>query len=233
MNDPPAILSGGLWELAVLSLLRERPMHPYEIQRLLKARHKDDVLVLKRGSLYHAIKRLAAAGLIHSGKTSRVGRRPERTTYRIAPAGKQALRQWLRRLLSTPRLERSEFMGAISFLMHLDPAQAAVELERRIEWLGREIERLDAILKEARPRIGRIHLIESDYARAMRAAELRWVRTLVDDLRARRFTWDTEALLRAVRSPPPPQRKKSNSVRKTGARGGRRLVPDSPPEEGL
>ena len=54
----------GLWELAVLSLLRETALHPYEIQRLLKERKKDDVLVLKRGSLYHAIKRLLDAGLI-------------------------------------------------------------------------------------------------------------------------------------------------------------------------
>ena len=64
-------LEYGLWELAVLSLLRERPMHPYEILRTLKSRHKDDVLVLKRGSLYHAIRRLEVDGLIEALETSR------------------------------------------------------------------------------------------------------------------------------------------------------------------
>ena len=36
-------------------------MHPYEMQRLIRERHKDDVLDLKRGSLYHAIDRLEKA----------------------------------------------------------------------------------------------------------------------------------------------------------------------------
>ncbi len=34
---------GSLWELTVLSLLREEPMHPYQMQRLLVERHKDEV----------------------------------------------------------------------------------------------------------------------------------------------------------------------------------------------
>ena len=55
--------SRSLWELVVLAFLRERSMHPYEMQRLLRERHKDDLLVLKRGSLYHAIRRLEAEGV--------------------------------------------------------------------------------------------------------------------------------------------------------------------------
>src|SRR3981081_4456655 len=102
--------SYGPWELAVLSFLRERPMHPYEIQRLLKERHKDDVLVLKRGSLYHAINRLESSGLIESGETTRDGRRPERTTYRLTKMGKRKLLAWLRTLISVPQRERSNFM---------------------------------------------------------------------------------------------------------------------------
>ena len=68
--------SHGLWDLAVLCFLRERPMHPYEMNRLLLERHWDDVLVLKKGSLYHAIRRVLDAGLIEALGTSRDGRRP-------------------------------------------------------------------------------------------------------------------------------------------------------------
>ncbi|MGA7413607.1 MAG: hypothetical protein WBW33_24240, partial [Bryobacteraceae bacterium] len=53
-----------LWELAVLAFLAEKPMHPYEMQRLLGERHKDELLILKRGSLYHAINRLLELALI-------------------------------------------------------------------------------------------------------------------------------------------------------------------------
>jgi len=118
----------GLWELAVLALLREKPMHPYEIQRLLKSRHKDDVLVLKRGSLYHAIRRLVEAALIEELATTREGLRPERTTYAITPAGQAALMDWLKRRVAVPFHEQSHFMGSLSFLFHIDPAEAAAGL---------------------------------------------------------------------------------------------------------
>src|SRR3954467_5014715 len=106
--------SYGLWELAVLSFLRERPMHPYEIQRLLKERRKDDVLVLKRGSLYHAIRRLEESRLISAGESPRARRRPERTTYHITRDGERELVRWLRALVERPRNERSDFMGSLS-----------------------------------------------------------------------------------------------------------------------
>jgi DNA-binding PadR family transcriptional regulator len=107
----------GIWEIAVLALLREAPMHPYQMQRLLRLRHKDEILVLKRGSLYHAIGRLMRAGLIAVKTTGREGKRPERTTYRIMPAGRDALVNTLRKIVATPRRESSEFMAAMSFMV--------------------------------------------------------------------------------------------------------------------
>ena len=189
-----------LWELAVLSLLRERPMHPYEIQRLLKARHKDDVLVLKRGSLYHAIRRLESGGLIELRKTTREGKRPERMTYGITASGRQAQVSWLKALVSAPQRERSDFMGAMSFLVYLRPAEAIEGLASRVDQLEHDIAAMDTTLEALREKIGRINVIETEYARAMRRAELDWVRGLLADLRARRFSWDLETLLRHLRS---------------------------------
>ena len=66
----------GIWEIAVLAFLREEPMHPYQMQSLLRLRHKDEILALKRGSLYHAIGRLVRDELITAKSTSRNGRPP-------------------------------------------------------------------------------------------------------------------------------------------------------------
>src|SRR5271170_1946653 len=104
----------GLWELAVLALLRESPMHPYQMQKLLRQRHKDDLLVLKRGSLYHAIRRLEIASLIKPVRTEREGNRPERTTYSITALGKKELVRWLQRMIGLPRRESNDFMAALS-----------------------------------------------------------------------------------------------------------------------
>lgn len=190
---------GSLWELAVLTLLREEPMHPYLMQRLLRERHKDDVLVLKRGSLYHAIHRLTRLELIEAMTTDREGRRPERTTYRLTPAGEKALVAWLREMIATPQREPSAFMASVSFLIHLPPADAAAQLEGRAARLQAEIKDLGATLKHIRSFVARINLVEAEYLGAMLRAELTWVRGLVDEIRAGRLAWDLEKVLRDVR----------------------------------
>src|SRR6516164_7437408 len=98
-----------LWALTVLCLLRERPMHPYEMQRLIRQRHNDAFLDLKRGSLYHAIERLERAGLIEVVETSREGRRPERTVYRLTESGERGGINWLCDLLAKPLREPNQF----------------------------------------------------------------------------------------------------------------------------
>ena len=103
-----------LWALAVLGLLRERSMHPYEMQRQMHIRYTDDLLALKRGSLYHAINQLQRDGFIEPIETSREGRRPERTVYRVTPDGEDELILWLRDLLSTPVREPSQFTAALA-----------------------------------------------------------------------------------------------------------------------
>src|SRR5512143_2736371 len=91
------------WALAVLCLLRERAMHPYELRRLMKERHKDERLVLKPGSLYNAVAALLQEGLIEERETSREGKRPHRTVYRITAAGKVRVAAWITRMLGEVR----------------------------------------------------------------------------------------------------------------------------------
>lgn len=191
---------GNLWELAVLSLAREEPMHPYQMLRLLRERHKDDVLDLKRGSLYHAINRLQRDGLIEAVKADRAGRRPERTTYRLTKQGEQELIGWLQERVARVQRSPSEFMGTLSFLVHLPPAIAATQLEARAVALQQQVAELQAGLAHARRFVDRVHLIESEYWRAMLQAELQWVRTLLGEVRDGGLTWNLEQILKEVRA---------------------------------
>lgn len=181
--------SRNLWALTVLCLLRERPMHPYEMQRLIRERHKDDFLDLKRGSLYHAIERLERAGLIEAGETTREGRRPERTVYRLTETGEREVLDWLRELLARPVREPSQFLAALSFLPHLPVADALDQLRMRVSRLEMESIAIGAILERLVPQIGRAPLVEVEYARAMRLAERTWVESLIEELRTGRLTW--------------------------------------------
>jgi len=186
----------GIWEIAVLALLREAPMHPYQMQRLLHVRHKDELLALKRGSLYHAIRRLTRDGLIEVEKTAREGNRPERTSYRITPVGLKAFLDVLRKIIATPRRDSSECMAAMSFLVHLDPEEAVQFLDERDRNLTREIAQLAARLAGASERVERINLIESEYLLAMLKAERAWVRKLGREIREGTVVWNLKTVLR-------------------------------------
>ncbi|KOG49567.1 PadR family transcriptional regulator [Streptomyces decoyicus] len=183
--------------LAVLGLLEAGPLHPYGIQRLIKQWGKDQVVnVGQRAGLYRTIARLEDAGLIAVGDTERDERYPERTTYRLTDAGRDAARQWLAEILSTPRNEYPEFPAALSFLPLLTPRAAHDLLDQRREHLARRLAELDAELAtEAEGRaLPRVALIESEYLRAVAHAELEWVNGILASLDDGSFTWDREQL---------------------------------------
>jgi DNA-binding PadR family transcriptional regulator len=190
----------GIWEIAVLAFLREAPMHPYQMQSLLRLRHKDEILALKRGSLYHAIGRLVNADLIAAKSTSRNGRRPERTTYSITTAGRKEFTRVLRNIIAVPRRESSEFMAAMSFLVHLTPAEALPRLEERAHHLEGEIALRQAGMAAASARVLRINLVESEYLVAMLKAELAWVINLISEISSGSLSWNLKSVLKEART---------------------------------
>ena len=201
----------GLWEIAILALLREAPMHPYQMQQLLRERHKDEILALKRGSLYHAIRRLLRSELIEEHSSGRHGRRPERTVYRLLAAGRQQLDRALREMIGVPQCEPSEFLASLSFLVFLAPATAAAKLAERARHLENEILTTTTTLSSVAGRVLRIHLIESEYRVAMRKAELRWVQALVGELSTGQFAWNLQQIFKEIRK----DRKASAARKKT------------------
>src|ERR1700732_1462311 len=107
--------------ISVLALLRERPMHGYEMFQTLTARHRDRMLRIRPGSLYHVVNRLAEEKLIRQAGTGRNGNRPERTTYDLTDAGADALTSRLRELVASPVNEFEKFVVALAEIHHLDP----------------------------------------------------------------------------------------------------------------
>ncbi len=184
-NQRPSPLS-----LAVLGLLYGGPLHPYRMQRLLKQWGKDQVInVGQRSSLYKTIKRLHDLGLIAVRETERDHAYPERTVYELTADGRRLVLQWLDEMLSTPREEFPQFPAALSFAMLLGPEDALAALERRTESLRDGLESLDTQLAQHSPVLPRIALLETEYQRAVTAAELTWVSSIVDDLQTGKVSW--------------------------------------------
>src|SRR5437660_6345133 len=94
--------------LAVMNLLAERPMHPYEMKSTMKERGHDQVIRLKGGSIYDTVERLEAGGFIKSQETSREGRRPERTVHAITEARRDESTGGRAELLTQPASDQPQ-----------------------------------------------------------------------------------------------------------------------------
>jgi DNA-binding PadR family transcriptional regulator len=175
--------------VAVLQLLSEQAMHPYELQRLIRDRYLDRIVKLRSGSLYHTVERLARHGLIQAVDTERQGRRPERTVYRLTPEGAETLEAWLRDLLGTPEWpEYPLFAVGLAFLTSLDPEGVRRELERRKVEVEVLIASYEAVERHAGR--GRTELIPHEYLQALRKAELEWIDKTVAELRGGSLRWE-------------------------------------------
>jgi DNA-binding PadR family transcriptional regulator len=184
--------------LAVLGLLEDGPLHPYGIQQLIRQWGKDQVVnVEQRATLYKMINRLAEAGLIRVRETSRDNQYPERTSYELTAAGRDAAAQWMEEILSTPRNEFPEFPAALSFLPMLRPSDTLAHLSRRRERLIDKLaERDELIATEAA--LPRVTLLETEYLRVVTRAELQWLDEVIAGLQDGSLSWSREELRAAA-----------------------------------
>jgi DNA-binding PadR family transcriptional regulator len=90
-----------LTRLFVLGLLLRRPMSGYEVQRILQLNRIDLWAGILSGSIYHALKKLEAEGLVTLSVTEQSGNRT-RAIYAIAPKGEAEYRSLLREAWRSP-----------------------------------------------------------------------------------------------------------------------------------
>jgi len=171
-----------LLALALLSLLAQQPMYPYEMAQTLRTRGKDRTIRINWGSLYTVVQNLEKHGFIEAAGINREGRQPERTTYRITERGMAELRDWLRELLSEPDDQPTPFAAALAEGGILPPAEMAELLAQRLARLDKANAAHEAELTVWNERLPRILIIESDYELAMRKAQADWVRGLLREI---------------------------------------------------
>jgi DNA-binding PadR family transcriptional regulator len=174
--------------LTALSLLSERDRHPYDIQREIRSRQKNFVLGLPH-SLYRAVERLSRDELIEPIETTKEGSRPERTLYRITEEGRQEFYRRIGQLISAPAQDSPSFAVAIA--------------------------ELDAICQLAETHVSRAAVLEQEYLRAIRTAELAWVNSIIEDLRTARLSWDSPAAIRDSTTLTNPEDAEASSQGKT------------------
>ena len=170
--------------LAILVLLYEKPMHPYEMAATLRERRKESSIRLNYGALYAVIEQLVREKFIAVREILKEGKHPAKTVYELRAVGEAELIDWMRELVSSPAKEYPMFEAAISLLPVLPPEEVIELLEIRIGLLEKTIDQIDEEeLKCRAMKLPRLFSLESEYYKAMTLAEYEFSKELLSDLK--------------------------------------------------
>ncbi|MDQ6637298.1 MAG: PadR family transcriptional regulator [Candidatus Dormibacteraeota bacterium] len=176
--------------LAVMALLHEAPMHPYEVVGHMRRRHLDQHIKLNFGSLYHTFDKLERQGLVEAREVNREGHRPERTVYRLTAEGRQRFAERLVRMLRQPGAVYSEFEAALAFLYRLPKEQVVDTLRQRADALDAEWVETGAQLGWlADNGLSRLSVVEMEFGQDRRQSQARWCRALAAEIESGELEW--------------------------------------------
>lgn len=141
-------------DLVLLSLLAERPMHGYQANLELERREIRDWAGISRPQVYYSLEKLAKAELIQSSESEEPAAGPERSTFETSTKGKAALAEALERDDWTTQRERPAFLTWIALSWQARPGVFERQMERRREFLEKEVLREKEVLASILGEVG-------------------------------------------------------------------------------
>lgn len=123
-------------ELAILGLLKERPMHGYELKKQL-GQKLGFFWTVSFGSLYPTLKKLERKGVVAKVDDASASRRKQ--AYRITESGEQQFMSLLEEGAVTP-WEEEKFPLRLAFFRYLKPEIRIRLMERRKLYLEEKLE---------------------------------------------------------------------------------------------
>ncbi len=134
-------------ELAILGLLKERPMHGYELRKQL-AQKLGLFWTVSFGSLYPTLKKLERRGVVEKVPSDAEERLRRKQEYRITDAGEADFLELLGELDSNT-LEEEKFPLRLAFFRYLRPEIRLRLLERRRSYLHERLAQAERALDRA------------------------------------------------------------------------------------
>jgi DNA-binding PadR family transcriptional regulator len=164
-------------ELAILGLLKEQPMHGYQLSREL-GDQLGGFWRVSYGSLYPTLRRLERQGEVEAVPSeATVGRR--KNVYRITGEGEQT---FLTLLQETPHDNQSEdqrFRVRLAFFRYLPPETRIRLLERRRAYLEDRLSTISDSLRATRERVDGYTLSLMEHGRSATESDIAWVDGLI------------------------------------------------------
>lgn len=157
--------------LILLALLRDKPMHGYELQQLIQNSRMDTWTNLLSGSIYYALNKMEQEGLLRTEAEERTGARL-RKIYAITEAGEDMFQQMLRQSLTIlPHSVKSDFSLGLIWIQHLPKEESIPLLQQNLQQLEETLE-LWRAGREIKGQYGLNPFAEASFDNAMALLEL-------------------------------------------------------------
>ena len=164
-------------ELALLTILGEKPSHGYEIEQVIEERGMREWTEIGFSSIYYLLKKLGQEGLVE-GTLEETGRGPARKVYHLTQAGRDALREGVLEALSEPGPRYSPLELGLANLPSIPTSEAVAALVKYREALEARREHVETAWQHQRPLPYFVDAMFT-YGLTMAAAEGKWVEALI------------------------------------------------------
>jgi DNA-binding PadR family transcriptional regulator len=165
-------------ELAVLGLLKEKPMHGYELKQRL-GEQLGPFGRFSYGSLYPTLKKLARSGAVEmlfaEGATPR-----RKNVYRITEAGERLFEALLEESGPAVTEERNAFMLRLAFFRYMKPETRRRLLENRRGYLQGRLQKMAAALKKLRDKVDAYSVELMRYGLTEAEHDIRWLDEMIE-----------------------------------------------------
>jgi DNA-binding PadR family transcriptional regulator len=156
------------------ALARGGPMYGHQIRRAAQVDRTELWTDIKQGSLYGALHRMAAEGVIEVIRTEQQGKMPARTVYAITPAGHEELAAIRDEALRDTRLRPDPVDLALQNAQDMSEAQLRAVLEDRRAAIAAQLASFRHLHDTAEPHLAGIESLGFSHTLLRLEAELAW-----------------------------------------------------------
>lgn len=164
------------------ALARGGPMHGHQIRRAAQLDRTELWTDIKQGSLYSALHRMAAEGVIRVVRTEQQGNLPARTVYEITPDGQAELVAIRDHLLRDTRLRPDPVDLALQNAADMSEDELRTVMEIRRSEIAAALAAWRNLLDTASPHLTPLEALTFRHTLARTEAELAWHEEFLETL---------------------------------------------------
>ena len=165
-------------ELAILGLLKEQPMHGYQLSREL-GESLGGFWRVSYGSLYPTLRRLERDGEVETVPDEGAGSGRRKHVYRITEKGERAFLELLQETPPDTSNEDTRFRVRLAFFRYLPPETRIRLLERRRAYLQDRLTTFTDSLGTARARVDDYTLALIEHGQSATESDIAWLDDLI------------------------------------------------------